>query len=49
MNAKKVKTEIKELKRGLEVANRAKDARLLKLALVMVILAMVAAFIYGRI
>ena len=49
MNRKKAKGKIKELTAELKVANRASDARLLKLALVMVILAVVAAFIYGRI
>lgn len=49
MNKKEAKTKIKELKKGVKVAKRASDARLLKLALVMVILIIVAAFVYGRI
>ena len=49
MNRKKAKTEIRELKKDMKAANRATDARLVKLALILVILAMVAAFIYGRI
>ena len=49
MNKKQVKTEIKVLKTNLKAANQASNTRLLKLALIMVILAIVAAFIYGRI
>jgi len=49
MNRKEARTQIKELKKELKAVNRADDARLLKLALVMVILVIVAAFIYGRI
>lgn len=49
MNRTKVNAEIKALKRDLKAANRASDTRLLKLALIMLILAVVAAFIYGRI
>lgn len=49
MNRDEVKTEIKGLKKVLKAANRASDTRLLKLALIMVILAIAAAFIYGRI
>jgi hypothetical protein len=49
MNTKTVNAEINALKRDLKAVNRARDTRLLKLALIMVILAVVAAFIYGRI
>jgi t-SNARE complex subunit (syntaxin) len=49
MNRKEIKAEIKGLKKGLKQADRAKNARLFKFALVMVILAVVAAFVYGRI
>ncbi len=49
MNIKTVNAEIKTLKKDLKAANRARDTRLLKLALIMLILAVVAAFIYGRI
>jgi hypothetical protein len=46
MNRKKTKNQIKELKNDLKAANRASHFRLLKLALVLVIILMVAAFIY---
>jgi len=46
MNKRKTKNQIKELKNDLKAANRASHVRLLKLALVLVILLMVAAFIY---
>ena len=49
MNRKEAKTKIKELKKELKVTNQANDARLLKFALIAVILAIVAAFIYGKI
>ena len=49
MNRKKAKTEIKALKKGLKATKRVSDARLIKLALILVILAMVAAFVYGQI
>ena len=49
MNRKKIKAEIKELKKGLKADRRASDARLAKLALILVIIALVAAFMYGRI
>ena len=40
------KNQIKELKKQLKTANRTSHVRLFKLALVLVILFMVAAFIY---
>ncbi len=46
MNRKKTKNKIKELKKELKAANRASNVRLFKLALVLVIILMVAAFIY---
>jgi len=46
MNRKKTKNQIKELKKELKAANRASHVRLLKLALVLVIILTVAAFIY---
>jgi len=49
MNRKKTKNKIKELKNELKAANRASNVRIFKLALVMVILAIAAAFIYGLI
>lgn len=49
MSRKRTTVQIKQLKDELKAANRAMDARLLKLVLIMVILAAVAAFIYGRI
>ncbi len=49
MNRQKAKTEIKALKKELKAAKRASDSRLIKLALVLVMLAMAAAFVYGRI
>lgn len=49
MNRKEIKAEIKGLQKGLKQANQARDARLFKVALIMVVIAVVAAFIYGRI
>ena len=49
MNRKEIKAEIKGLKKGLKQADRARNGRLFKFALVMVIIAVVAAFVYGRI
>jgi hypothetical protein len=46
MNRKETKNQIKELKNELKTANRASHVRLFKLALVLVIILMVAAFIY---
>jgi len=46
MNRKKTKNQIKDLKNELKTANRASHVRLFKLALVLVIILMVAAFIY---
>jgi uncharacterized membrane protein len=49
MSRRQTTSQIKQLKEELKAANRTTDARLLKLVLIMVILAAVAAFIYGRI
>ena len=49
MNTKEAKSEIKRLKQGLKSAKRATNVRLLRYALIMLILAIVAAFMYGRI
>lgn len=46
MNRKKTKNKIKELKKDLKAANRASHKRLLKLAFVIVILAIAAVFIF---
>ena len=49
MSVKEAKYQIKQLKDQLKATNKANDFRLVKLALVMVILAVIAAFVYGRI
>lgn len=56
MSGKQEKAQIEQLKRDLKAAKqnhaskvRASDYQLLKLALLMVVLVIVAAFIYGRI
>jgi hypothetical protein len=49
MSRKKIKKEIKELKGQLRAANRKSALRLIKLIFVLVILAIVAAFLQGRI
>jgi len=46
MNKRKTKNQIKELKNELKAANRTSHVRLFKLGLVLVIILMVAAFIY---
>ena len=46
MDRKKTKNQIKELKKELKAANRASRIRLFKLALFLVVLLMIAAFIY---
>jgi hypothetical protein len=46
MNRKKTKEQITKLKKELKAANRASNIRLFKLALVLIILLTVAAFIY---
>ncbi len=46
MNRRKTKNQIKELTEELKAANRASHFRLLKLALVLIIILMFAAFIY---
>jgi hypothetical protein len=42
-------SEISQLKSQLKAANRQSDLRLLKLVLVLVILAVIAGFMYGKI
>lgn len=49
MSIKQTKQEIQQLKGKLKTTKKATDAQLLKLALVMVILAIVAGILYGRI
>jgi len=46
MNKKEIKNQIKELKKELKAAGRVSHVRLFMLALVLVIVLMVAAFIY---
>ena len=43
------KDQIRQLKQQLRAANRSTNARLLKLTLVMLLLAVIAALLYGRI
>ena len=49
MSRRQTNKEIEQLKDQLKATNRENDFRLLKMALVMVILAVIAAFMYGRI
>jgi len=49
MSIKETKREIEQLKGQLKNTHRKSDFRLLKLALIMVILAVIAAFLHGRI
>jgi hypothetical protein len=49
MNETETKTQIKQLKHQLKAANKTSDYRLLKLALLLVIIAFLAAIICGRI
>ena len=49
MSTKQTKNKIKQLKGQLKDNNKTNDVRLLKLALIMVILALVAAIMHGRI
>jgi cell division septal protein FtsQ len=49
MSRKKIKKEIKELKGQLRTANRKTALRLIKLLFVLVILAIVVAYLQGRI
>ena len=48
MGAKRTKKEIEHLKDELKATYRKQDFRLLKMALFMVILAVIAALMYGR-
>jgi hypothetical protein len=49
MNRSQTKAQIRQLKYQLRAANRATNARLLKLAVVMALLAAIAALLYGPI
>lgn len=49
MSRKEQKYKIKNLKEELKAANKANDFRLVKLTLLMIVLAVIAAFVYGRI
>jgi len=49
MSTRQIKNQMKQLKEQLHASNRSHDIRLLKLAFVMVILAIIAAFMFGRI
>jgi len=49
MSKKEQKYKIKNLKEQLKATNKANDFRLVKLTLLMVVLAAIAAFVYGRI
>jgi hypothetical protein len=49
MSTRQIKNQMKQLREELKAANRSHDGRLLKLAFVMIILAVIAAFMYGRI
>ncbi len=49
MSRKEITQQIRQLKKQLRADNRASDIRLVKLAVIMVILALIAAAMYGRI
>ena len=49
MSRQETKLQIKQLKQQLKATKQANDGRLVKLALLMVILAAIAAFFYGKI
>ena len=49
MGIRQTKKQIGQLKDELKAANRAHDNRLLRLALIMIVLAIIAAVMYGRI
>lgn len=48
MSRKQTKREIEQLKDQLKATNKKSDFRLLKMALVMVVLAVIFAFMHGR-
>ena len=49
MNRKQIQTQIKDLKGQIKIANRATNARLIQLTLVMLVLLLAVAIIYGKI
>lgn len=49
MSIRQIKNQMRQLRQELKSVNRARDGRLLKLAFVMIVLAVIAAFMYGRI
>jgi len=49
MSSKQTKSQIKQLKGELKTTNRASDLRLLKLFVLMILLAVMAALVHGRI
>lgn len=49
MSVKKTKYQIRQLKEQLKDTNKANDLRLLKLFVLMIVLAVAAALIHGRI
>lgn len=49
MGIKQTKREIQQLKEELRATKKANDSRLLKMALVLVLLAVLAGLVYGRI
>lgn len=49
MGVRQTKNDIKDLKKKLKATKKANDAELLKMTLVMVLLAIAAGIIYGRI
>ena len=49
MSIRQIKNQMRQLRQELKAANRSRDGRLLKVAFVMIFLAVIAAFMYGRI
>ncbi|MEA3227321.1 MAG: hypothetical protein U9Q07_15330 [Planctomycetota bacterium] len=49
MGTRQTKQEIRQLKGKLKATNRANDSELLKMTFVMILLAVVAGIVYGRI
>jgi len=49
MNIKQTKQEIKQLKQQIKAAKRTRNARLIKLVFVAVVVALIAAYMTGRI
>ncbi|UCE49627.1 MAG: hypothetical protein JSW47_05675 [Phycisphaerales bacterium] len=49
MGIKQTKREIQQLKDQLKATKKANDSQLLKMALILVVLAIIAGIVYGRI